>query len=102
MPRDSPRALGRGSIGTNKLRKQGLRGWEAYHPPEKKLDESRHGDLRNSWDRREVARRPSGHIRALLSYEISLGPSWNRLEVVVGARGHMGLSSGRGIMLGSS
>ena len=33
----------------------GLRGREAYHPPEKKLDKSRHGDLGYSWDRREVA-----------------------------------------------
>ena len=99
MPRDSPRALGRGSLGPNARR---MTGWEAYHPPEKKLDESRHWDFRYSWDRREVARRPSGQIRALLRYEISLGPSWNRLEVMVGARGHMGLSSGHGVMLGSS
>ena len=33
----------------------GLQGWEAYHPPENKLDESRHGDLGYSWDGRKVA-----------------------------------------------
>ena len=111
MPRDSPRALGRGSLGPNTQRKtwwavgnggQGLRGWEAYHPPEKKLDESRHGDFSYSSDRREVGERPSGQIRALLRYELLLGPSWNCLEVMVGARGHMGRSSGHGVVLGSS
>ena len=50
----------------------------AVNPPEKKLDESRHGDLGSSWDRREVAWGPSGQIRALLG-------SWDLLGTILGS-----------------
>ena len=51
----------------------------AVNPPEQKnLDESRHGDLGSSWDRREVAWGPSGPIRALLG-------SWDLLGTILGS-----------------
>ena len=50
----------------------------AVNPPEKKLDESGHGDLGSSWDRREVAWGSSGQIRALLD-------SWDLLGTILGS-----------------
>ena len=54
------------------------RGRRGGQPPRKKLDESRRGDLGSSWDRREVARGPSGQIRALFG-------SWDLLGATLGS-----------------
>ena len=71
-------------------------------PPKKNLMKVGMG----TWVLRGIAARSHGGHRVRFApfwiHGISLGPSWDRLEVVIEMRGHTGSSSGHGVMPGSS